>query len=206
MKLIKPNDTFHDLTVLSITGTRGGTILCKCICGNNTTVMRAHLLSGNTKSCGCRRNRNLHSVTHGAKKNGETHPTYRSWQMMKNRCNNPNNKDKKHYIDKGIGYDQKWETYEGFMSDMGDSWKPGLSLDRKENTKSYNKENCQWVTRKEQSRNRDYVAKHTYGKKSLHSWEWAKKLGIKLSSFHVRLWKHRKDPIKFPTHTVFQKR
>jgi len=38
--------------------------LCKCECGNKTTVARARLLNGHTKSCGCLMNDSIKHVEH----------------------------------------------------------------------------------------------------------------------------------------------
>lgn len=50
--------SYERLTVVSYAGmyrNRERTYLCRCICGNMTTVPGYSLNSGNTKSCGCLR-------------------------------------------------------------------------------------------------------------------------------------------------------
>jgi hypothetical protein len=37
---------------------------------------------------------------------------------------------------------------------MAPTWKPGLTLERKENDKDYGPDNCKWATKKEQANNR----------------------------------------------------
>lgn len=46
---------FGKLVVLQDVGRRGGYVQwkCNCDCGNQSTVRSAHLLSGQTRSCGC---------------------------------------------------------------------------------------------------------------------------------------------------------
>ena len=57
---------------------------------------------------------------------------------MKQRVLNPHNRDYPRYKDRVI--DPRWMIYANFYADMGD--KPdGLTLDRKDNSKGYNKEN-----------------------------------------------------------------
>ena len=80
-------------------------------------------------------------------------PIYWTWANMKKRCNSTNHKDAYRYSGRGIGYDPKWETFEGFSEDMLVGYKPGLSLDRINNDKGYSAENCHWATPKEQSNN-----------------------------------------------------
>jgi len=71
---------------------------------------------------------------------------------MKQRCDNPKDPQYVRYGAKGIIYPGKWEKFEGFLEDVGDSYIEGYVLDRIDTTKSYSKENCQWITRSENSR------------------------------------------------------
>lgn len=123
-------------------------------------------------------------------KRGVHAPTYRSWQMMKNRCLNPQAADFRHYGGKGIGVPNEWLTFEGFVSSMG--LRPdGTTLDRVDGTKSYSKLNCRWATRQTQAQNRDYTLNLTFCGETKKTWEWAEELGLALSSFHHRLWRYR---------------
>jgi len=72
---------------------------------------------------------------------------------MKGRCAGNDPRRKRYYSDRGIDLCEKWESFEGFLADMGDR-PPGTSLDRIDNNKGYYKENCRWVTHKTQCRNR----------------------------------------------------
>lgn len=123
-------------------------------------------------------------------KKGVHEPTYRSWQMMKNRCLNPKTPDFKHYGAKGITITRKWLTYEGFLADMGER-PEGMTLDRRDNSKNYCRSNCRWASRSTQARNRDYTLNIVHEGRTYKSWELAKKLKLKLSSLHIRLWKFR---------------
>jgi hypothetical protein len=78
---------------------------------------------------------------------------YGSWYAMKQRCNNKNNKSYHNYGGRGITYDDKWDSFDGFKEDMADGYKSGLTLDRIDNEKGYFKNNCKWSTRKEQCNN-----------------------------------------------------
>lgn len=44
---------------------------------------------------------------------------YRAWSQMKTRCNNPNFIEAHRYSMRGIGYVDTWETFAGFLADMG---------------------------------------------------------------------------------------
>lgn len=124
-------------------------------------------------------------------KKGVHRPTYRSWQMMKNRCLNPNAADFAYYGAKGITVPENWLTYEGFLADMGE--RPcHTTLDRRDGQKGYSKSNCRWATRQTQSQNRHYTLNVTHDGATFKSWEWAEKLSIRLATFHHRLWRHKR--------------
>ena len=81
-------------------------------------------------------------------------PEYRTWQFMKDRCLNSNNKDYHHYGGRGISVCDRWlNSFENFFEDMGKKPSPELTLDRANNSGNYEPENCAWITRKAQAGN-----------------------------------------------------
>lgn len=123
-------------------------------------------------------------------------PTYRSWQMMKNRCLNPNATDFAYYGARGITVPSSWLTYEGFVASMG--LRPdGTTLDRRDNKRSYSRNNCRWADKRTQSRNRNYTLNITYRGQTLKTWEWAEKLRILPTTLHHRLWRHRRNTLTY---------
>jgi hypothetical protein len=75
------------------------------------------------------------------------------WLGMKNRCHNPKNPAYPRYGGRGIFVCDEWvNDFDKFYEDMGPRPK-GLALDRIDNNKGYSKENCRWVTYKENNRN-----------------------------------------------------
>lgn len=93
------------------------------------------------------------AVTHGHVLTGIESPTYRSWKAMKRRCTSNDPQFFKNYKGKGISYSESWGIFETFLADMGER-PDGTTLDRIENDKGYSKDNCRWVSREEQNRNR----------------------------------------------------
>lgn len=144
---------------LSIPGKRMCIVECKC--GKIFHAAVKNVKSGNTKSCGC-------LVSEMTKKRNTIHGMYGtrthvSWRSMKRRCNSPKSEKYKDYGGRGIGYDPKWETFEGFFEDMGEC-PEGLELDRINPDGNYTKENCHWVTESVQAFNQRKRRTNTSGK------------------------------------------
>lgn len=126
--------------------------ICLCNCGKTTTVVVASLTNGDTRSCGCLRNQatSERSKTHGKTKT----PEYKIWSMMKDRCQNPKSTAYHRYGARGIYVCDRWQSFENFYLDMGPKPTKRHEVERKDNDGPYAPENCIWVTRKAQTRNR----------------------------------------------------
>lgn len=63
--------------------------------------------------------------------------------------------------------DPKWNDWLAFYDwAKNNGWEPNLTIDRIDNDKGYNPENCRWVSKKENNRNRRCVVYYDwYGKK-----------------------------------------
>ncbi|AEY66352.1 hypothetical protein [Clostridium sp. BNL1100] len=155
--------------------------LCKCECGNETISKTSYLRSGHKTSCGCLRGRS--NYKHGLSQS----PLRNVHANMKKRCNNPKNKSFKNYGGRGITYCEKWETFEGFLDDMLDDYKKGLTLDRIDVNGNYNKENCRWVDKKTQANNTTANRHITYKGETLTVSQTADKYGIDYELFRHRL-------------------
>lgn len=134
---------------------------CKCDCGKNIVVRLGVLRNGHTKSCGCLRKETTinRCTTHGL---SGTRP-YNIWANMIVRCHKEKSINYERYGGRGINVCIKWRySFENFWSDMGESYirhidEYGIkdtSIERKNNSKGYFKENCCWATVKEQANNR----------------------------------------------------
>lgn len=131
--------------------------LCRCDCGKEIIVRGDHLKGGDIRSCGCLRTELTvkRSTKHGCCKDGKRDIIYSSWDHMIQRCTNANNPNYKNYGGRGITVCKKWiNSPENFIKDMKRKWKPGLTLERRNNDRGYFPENCYWATRKQQQRNR----------------------------------------------------
>lgn len=76
------------------------------------------------------------------------------WYDMKRRCDNPNNVNYKYYGEKGITYDKRWSDFNNFKMDMFNGYSEILTLDRINPLLNYNKENCRWISKKQQKLNK----------------------------------------------------
>lgn len=156
--------------------------LCRCNCDdqNKIIALGANLKSGHTESCGCLGMEETieRSTKHGHTKNGKPTGEYQSWENMIQRCTNPKNKQWKDYGGRNIKVCKRWlHSFPNFLEDMGKR-PPRCTLERRNNNKGYSKKNCEWVTRKEQNRNkRNNHLITCFGKTQLLI-EWSEETGI----------------------------
>lgn len=124
-------------------------------CGRSKIVDRSHLYS--VQSCGCRRNALIGAANtkHGHARNGQRTGVYKSWISMRRRVEDKTHPFFSKYGGAGIRIALRWlgeHGFENFYRDMGNRL-PGMTLDRKENSKGYSKQNCRWADRKQQRNN-----------------------------------------------------
>lgn len=121
---------------------------------------------------------------------------YQCWVNMKTRCNSPKYKDFKNYGGRGIKVCKKWDKFEGFIEDMFDSYEEGLTIDRIDNEKGYNKRNCRWVKRSEQNSNKQHTRYFTVNGITMMLKDWSKTLGINESTLSQRIYTYKWSPEK----------
>ena len=118
---------------------------CLCDCWNEKNVLLDWLISWHTKSCWCF---NLEIITKHWKTNTKL---YRIYYWAKSRCNNKSNKDYNSYWWRWIKF--CWNSFDEFYKDMWDSNINDFSLDRIDVNWNYCKENCRWLSLREQAWN-----------------------------------------------------
>jgi len=123
--------------------------ICKCLkCGEVKSIHRQGLYENTLSAC----------KTCNDKK--RKYPTarsriYHTWARMKNRCNGIGSVNAiRYYANRGIKYQPSWEDFKNFYDDMKDGYADDLQLDRINPDGDYTKENCRWITAKENCRNR----------------------------------------------------
>lgn len=127
--------------------------------------------------------------THGMTRqaNGKRNRTYMVWQTMKNRCLLPTSQNYHRYGGRGIKICQRWlDSFENFLADMGEQ-PPRMTLDRKDNDGHYEQGNCEWRTRKANSRNRSDNRLLTFKGETKSVAEWAEQTCIPDETLRGRL-------------------
>ena len=169
---------FGKLLVIKETGIdKWGSVLweCKCDCGNMYIARSGKLVQGRTTNCGCYTSelRSKSATKHGLLKHGIKPRTFIVWNGIKARCLNKNSKSYKNYGARGITICDEWLCYENFHNwALRNGYKDNLSIDRIDNSKGYNPDNCQWIPWKENlMKQRRYILLTVNGEtKTLSEW------------------------------------
>lgn len=127
-------------------------VVAECSCGTIRVLMAQNIAAGHVTSCGCFRRGSFadsgrrHFRTHGA----SSTRLYRIWDSMRRRCENPNHAAYYLYGARGIRICEPWRTFEPFREwALAHGYKSGLSIDRIRSNGDYEPDNCQWITRSE---------------------------------------------------------
>lgn len=153
---VKLGDRYGRLVILKELPGTPRRFECQCDCGNLTVKYLGNLRNksihrGPTLSCGCVRsevtaNRNR---THGLTGT----PEYGVWGGIHKRCCDPKCKSFPDYGGRGITIAPEWSNFATFYADMGPRPTALHTIERRDTNGNYCKDNCCWVTRKEQNRN-----------------------------------------------------
>jgi hypothetical protein len=107
---------------------------------------------------------------------------------MRNRCRNPNEKAYKYYGARGIKVCKEWETFDNFHKwAIETGYVEGLTIDRIDNNKDYEPNNCRWATKKEQALNRKTNRHIEFRGETKTLCEWSEEYGINRTTFMNRL-------------------
>ncbi len=172
---------------------------CVCECGQETEASSEILHKGDKRSCGCLQVEHATQLGHNRRKHAEgwkPSEQFILWKSMKSRCYCKSNTAYKWYGAKGVTVCDRWlKGKEGLANFIADMWpRPeGTTLDRKETSGNYSKENCKWSTQAEQSRNTTVNVNLTINGRTMCAKDWAQEAGIHYSTVLGRLsrkWSH----------------
>lgn len=152
---------------------------CLCDCGKRAVIKSDSLLSGHTKSCGCRK------VKHGF---SNKERLYDTWKNMRRRCSDPNNKRWLQYGGRGISICEEWDDYKVFREwAMNNGYTDELTIDRMDVDGNYNPDNCRWATEKVQANNTSRNRYFEYQGEKFSMSELADLLGITYATLQHRV-------------------
>ena len=163
------------------------TWICKCDCGKTKEkpVVSNDLTSGKVRSCGClyKESNKGRNKTHG-----QTHTRiYYIWSSMRQRCKK-NNRASKYYFNKNISVCDEWLNFPNFYKwAIDNGYSDNLTIDRIDNSKGYNPDNCRWADYKTQERNKTNNRKITINGETYVLAEWAEKIGISRATLLWRI-------------------
>lgn len=106
---------------------------------------------------------------------------------MKQRCLNPNVKKYKWYGGAGVTVCDRWMSFANFWEDMGPRPSPKHTIERKNRSIGYQKDNCEWATHAVQARNRGNVRLIEFNGERLCAKDWSQKVGIKAGTILHRI-------------------
>jgi len=124
--------------------------LCKCECGGEKEVTSSHLQTGKVKSCGCMQN-----------PVGVNNPTWKGYKLIGSAFWGGYERGAKaRNIEFNITMEEAWELYEAqdgkcfytgqpieFSANSRKARHGSASLDRRDSSKGYTKDNCVWTNK-----------------------------------------------------------
>ena len=127
-------------------GKRDAKWLCKCQkCGAERRITSKDLSRPRTV---CKHKKKSYKTP-----GGTSHPEYRLWANMKERCINHNHKDYKNYGARGITVCNRWiNSFDDFIKDMGARPTPQHTIERQNVEGNYEPSNCIWLLKSLQRR------------------------------------------------------
>jgi hypothetical protein len=163
--------------------------VCQCDCGVVVTTYTNGLRNGHTKSCGCMK-RDL-AAQRSTKHAGTNSRLYAKWKAMKSRCENPNNVSFRNYGGRGIRVCDRWQDFDVFRRDVGEPPSHSHTLDRVDNDKNYEPDNCRWADKHTQDNNKRTSVRITFDGQTLTLTEWGRRLGVSANTIKRRWHKRR---------------
>ncbi len=106
-------------------------------------------------------------------------PEYQTWNYIIQRCFNPKRDHYHYYGGRGITMAAAWRnSFSAFLADMGMKPSPKHEIDRIDSNGSYSADNCRWVLRQEQARNKRNTLVACYNGETQSLSAWAEQYGL----------------------------
>ena len=169
----------NGITILAKMASMNGKVVwqCRCPCGTEFQAAGTYLRSGKAHGCNqCSKKRVIRAITkHGAIGTRE----YVTYSAMKSCCYNPKDKRYDRYGGRGITICSRWmESFNNFLSDMGQKPSKEHSIERLEVDKGYEPGNCIWATLSEQANNRSNNTRIEINSVTKNLTQWSRETGV----------------------------
>jgi hypothetical protein len=114
---------------------------------------------------------------------------------MKKRCYSTKFREYKNYGGKGIIVCDEWKNnFEAFRNwALNNGYSDTLSIDRIDNNKNYEPDNCKWSNKIEQANNTTRNIKVTYNGETHTISEWSRISGIPYGTLYSRICRYKWD-------------
>lgn len=114
---------------------------------------------------------------------------YRIWHNMISRCHNSKDKQYKDYGMKNINVCKEWKNdfHEFAAWSLLNGYTKELTIDRIDNYKGYNPENCRWASPKQQANNRTNNVLITWNGETKTLMQWSETTGIHRLTLQYRI-------------------
>lgn len=119
----------------------------------------------------------------------DNHKLYGIWKKMIERCTDSKCDRYKDYGGRGINICHEWlDDFDAFADWSKDNgYASGLTIDRINNDGNYSPENCRWVTKREQNRNKRTNLMVEYRGEIKPLIIWCEELGLRYDPIHNRI-------------------
>lgn len=165
----------------------------KCDCGKEKMVNPYKVVIGESKSCGCYRQKRS-KETHKKFKHSisENERLYGIYSGMKKRCFNKKDLRYKDYGGRGITMCDEWtNSVDGFDRFVEWAFSHGyddnLTIERIDVNGDYCPENCKWITLQEQTLNTRNTVWVDYKGEHIQLYKLCERLGLKYDAIHGRI-------------------
>jgi len=165
--------------------------VCKCLqCGSLKEVRGSTLRNGTSTKCRSCASKYI-NIKHGDRKNKKS--PYSTYMNMLSRCTLQTNPEWKNYGGRGIKICSDWLGENGYINfrqwAYSNGWQKGLSIERMDVNGNYCPNNCCWIAKNEQAKNRRMSIRIKFNGATYYAKEFASMYKINHYTFYD--WIHK---------------
>ena len=174
--------------------------ICRCrLCDTEKPISSSSLIRGDSTKCRKCATRLSHTMEYSHD------PVKIIFKGMKQRCYNPNTHSYKNYGARGITICDEWLNNPNsfYMWAYDNGYSQGLSIERIDVSMGYYPENCKFISKSDQSKNKTNTIMITIDGETKCLADWAKLYNINYNTVRMRIKNYHMNPIEAltkPTH------